>query len=218
MSSARSTDGQELLSKKLRDVRDAYADPLAALDQFRYPVSDTAGPLSPAGREITPPGAGTENVETRSSFESVTDHVPLSGPLPDSAAETTQLVSLIDPVATLGDSVTQSNSTSATTEQPRPVTPAHYGSDDGQQLQPLPSSSQADGTTTAPANRDYNFFDELDARSRSTCATRPTEPISGSEPRSLQLTRDSCVCRLRRLFSSLSSRNSRTSHHSSGTL
>jgi hypothetical protein len=158
------TDGQELLSKKLRDVRNAYADPLADLDEFRYPVgSDIDGPLCLADPGPTPPVTGPGHVEPRSNFKSGADHVPLDGPLPDSAGETSQLVSLVDPVATLGESVVQSNSISTTTEQPEPVSPTDPGLHDGQQRQPLPSS-HANGTTTSPVNRDYNFFDELDAR------------------------------------------------------
>lgn len=92
------TDGQELLSKKLRDVRDAYADPPVVLDEFRYQCgSDIAGPLTSAGQESTPPAAGPRHAKSRSSFESGAIHALFTEPLPASADETTQLVSPVAP-------------------------------------------------------------------------------------------------------------------------
>lgn len=158
------TDGQELLSKKLRYIRSTYADPTAAAHEFRYESgSDIASPLSLAGRESTPSAAGIQHVESRSIIESDATHVLLHEPLSTSAAETTQLVSAVDPIASFDESAAQSNSISTTTEQPQQATPADPGLDDGLRHRPLPSS-QASGTTTSTANRDYNFFDELDAR------------------------------------------------------
>jgi hypothetical protein len=117
------TDGQELLSQKLRAVRISHASQWGRLDASSYEeATDVADPLPLVDRESSPVG------------------VALTATLDETAATPTRTRS---------------------TDLPRSEPSEDLGREPNSR--PLPSST-ATTAIAAPVNRDYNYFDELDAR------------------------------------------------------
>ncbi len=158
------TEGQVSLARRVRDAR-LECTCHSAPDVERYTqaeASDFAAPRSFVG---TSPKT---SLEIRR--EPPTDNVELTaGPRSDDGNGNGSLPEPSIGVSSAPVSVAISEATSPTPSNPpapivtRADTPADPSSDTSAQTDWL-NSAWPDETTTAPSNRDYNFFDELDAR------------------------------------------------------
>ena len=156
------TEGQESLSRKVRDARLEYTCHPAP-DVERYPQAEPSDFVAPRSFVVTSPNA---SIEIRR--ESPTDNVELgAGPTSDNGVGNGSLSEPSIGVSAAPVSVTVPEAASPS-NPPAPIvthagTPADLSSEMSARTDRL-NSARPGETTTAPLNRDYNFFDELDAR------------------------------------------------------
>jgi hypothetical protein len=163
------TEGQESLSRKIRDVRLEHTCHSA-------PVVERCPQAEPPNFAAPRPFVGTSpngSIEIRR--EPPTDNVELrTGPASDnsfgngSSPEPSIGVSAAPLSATVPEAESPSNPTASASNPPAVTvthagTPADLSSETSARTDWLNAARPVE-TTTAPLNRDYNFFDELDAR------------------------------------------------------
>ena len=152
------TEGQDLLSRKIRTARlDESRDPVPIVEQIERFEIPAVRPIVDSGSATveTPPTPPSEDIEfdgetTPANFFGM-DHRSDPG-IEDGGADT--------PPAGVPDSASPSDSPALTSAEAMgdPLSVSVV------QSVPLDSVPPAEPTTTSSLRRDYNFFDELDAK------------------------------------------------------
>jgi|GEM_PF-4945028 len=155
------TEGQELLSRKVRNARLEYTSRSTLVERCpQVEPSDFAAPRSLVG---TSPNASigirqeppTDNIESGAGPTSVNGFGNGSSPEPSIGASAAPIS------ATVPEAASPSNPPA--TIVTHADTPADLSNETPARTDWLNSAGLGE-TTRAPSNRDYNFFDELDAR------------------------------------------------------
>ncbi len=156
------TEGQELLSRKVRDARLEQTCHSAPVVE-RCPQAEPSDFASPRSFEVASLNASigvrreppTDNVELGAGLTSVNGFG--NGSLPEPSIG----VSAAPASATIPEAASPSNPPAAIVTHAG--THADLSSETSARTNWLNSAGPGE-TTTAPANRDYNFFEELDAK------------------------------------------------------